>query len=107
MGSGYTIDFLSDLENFGMMGYTLEEVEEILEPSCDGAGQLAKIMFDLKNKDSALARSYRHGQKSAKYKHDQAIALNDPDNNDAMLKANEILREDQMQKMINDYYGLC
>ena len=101
----YFEEFLSNVEEYGMLGYTIDEIVEIIEPSCDKE-QLAQVVKDLEEYDNILARMYRNGKARQKLDRDQMLISQDKDSSEAALNVIEIKREELLAQKINEYYGL-
>lgn len=101
----YYEEFFNQIEVYGLLGYSIDDIKEILEPSCTEE-EIAQVMKDLNNQESYLSKMYRNGIIQARVERDQLIASNDKDSSDAVLKAIEIRREELLGQKINEYYGL-
>lgn len=101
----YYEEFFNQIEEYGLLGYTIDEIKEILEPSCTEE-EVEQVVKHLNHPESCLSKRYRNGLIHAKIERDRIIASNDKDSSEALLKAIEIRREELIKQKINEYYGL-
>lgn len=100
----YDNSFIIEMISFGRQKMPITEVLRLIYPSCETQIIFDEISRGLASTDSILNRAYMHGILNADYLKEKAISINDIDWNMAEKVAQEIKKNEELDKKIKEFF---
>ena len=99
----YSESFLDKVRSFGILGYSCEQIIDLVEPE-----NIQQFRGDFEDPDSEVYRSYRKGKTTGEYNLDKELFDKSTKGHD--LNANNSLEDRKQKRRINDkiasHFGL-
>jgi len=91
----YSEDFLSSVSSFGILGYSVEKIIDLLDPA-----DAEQFRIDFSTVGSAVYKAYRKGKTTGEYNLDKDLFDKATKDHDTL--SNSVLDERMDRKRIND-----
>lgn len=102
----YSLSFLNLIEEFGTLGYSVDELSFIIKPSFENNSKYDEVINEIKTSGTLLNRHYNHGLNSCEFEKDRILDNYDVDTNMAEQFAISNRNEKRMAVKIKELYGL-